>query len=86
MPRYWKAVYVETEDEQKVADENLQEMINTGALNDMDVDWEEVNEEDLDVETGEVVSDFLGRTAVVTGPRCSWCIENGVADCSHIGM
>lgn len=33
-----------------------------------------------------VVVDRQGRTGVVDGPRCSWCISEGVARCRHLGM
>lgn len=32
------------------------------------------------------VTDDQGRTGIVTGPRCSFCIKHGVANCRHIGM
>lgn len=34
----------------------------------------------------ELVVDDLGRAGVVDGPRCDFCVEHGVASCSHQGM
>jgi hypothetical protein len=34
----------------------------------------------------EVAVDDAGRVGVVDGPRCEFCIEHGIASCSHQGM